>query len=399
MRGSQAILMYFALCWVLPTVLGCGGAVETPSLSSAGNAELLRVKVNQPDGAEATSVDIVGLNSAERQAFANLSPVERTTAVSVHVVTKDADKLPAVAGECSVEGDSLRFTPRYPLARGMRYRATLDRARLSGDLATLSDKISLEFQTAAAATTASTELTQIYPSGKQLPENQLKFYFHFSAPMSRGDAYRHIHLLDGEGTEMEAVFLELGEELWDPGRRRFTLLCDPGRVKRGLVPREELGSVLQEGKDYTLVIDADWRDANGKPLKREFRKAFHVGAPDHAPIDVVAWKIDPPYSGTRDPLMVIFPEAIDHSLLVRMLRVRTLGGEQVVGAVEAGEAETRWQFSPTEPWPAGEYQLVVDTALEDLAGNSIGRAFDTDTSAPQRAPVETNKVLIPFSVR
>ena len=65
--------------------------------------------------------------------------------------------------------------------------------------------------------------------------------------MSHGEAYRRVHLLDAEGQELPAVFLELGEELWDPAMQRFTLLFDPGRVKRRLVPREELGAVLTAG--------------------------------------------------------------------------------------------------------------------------------------------------------
>ena len=35
-------------------------------------------------------------------------------------------------------------------------------------------------------------------------------------------------------------------------------------------------------------------------------------------------------------------------------------------------------FIPAEPWRPGEYQLLVDTVLEDLAGNHIGRPFDVD---------------------
>jgi hypothetical protein len=190
----------------------------------------------------------------------------------------------------------------------------------------------------------------------------------------------------------------LGEELWDPELQRFTLLCDPGRVKRGLVPREELGSVLQEGKDYTLVIDADWRDAHGKPLAQAARKAFQVAAPDSEPIDTARWQVEPPAAGTREPLVVNFPESLDHSLLERMLRV-VHAGEKTAGAIAIDQQETRWRFTPTAPWPQGDYELVVDTALEDLAGNAIGRAFDTDTTAPQQAPVEGNSVSIAFSVQ
>jgi hypothetical protein len=398
MRNGQSSLAIVALCLGLVAFVGCGGSVRGPTKLSTKTAAPLQARANQSEGAEATSLDVLGLSAAELGAFAALSPAERSAAVSVHVVGNDAKDLPAVAGECSVQGDSIRFTPRYPLARGMRYRATVDRARLSGDPAKAKDTVTLEFQTAAAAETASTTLTQVYPSTQQLPENQLKFYLHFSAPMSRGEAYRHIHLLDAEGQEMEAVFLELGEELWDTDLRRFTLLCDPGRVKRGLVPREELGSVLQAGKDYTLVIDADWRDAQGKPLQQAVRKAFHVVAPDHSPIDTNTWTIEPPKPASRDRLIVNFPKALDHSLLMRMLRVTRSGGEPFGGTVEVSEAETRWRFTPKESWSAGDYQIVVDTALEDLAGNSIGRAFDTDTSAPQSTTATGDTVSIPFLV-
>ena len=92
--------------------------------------------------------------------------------------------------------------------------------------------------------------------------------------MSRGEAYRHIRLLDGAGKPVDTPFLELDEELWLRDGTRFTLLFDPGRIKRGLKPREELGPVLEAGKSYQLVIDRDWLDAEGNPLKTEFRKTL-----------------------------------------------------------------------------------------------------------------------------
>src|ERR1700674_285034 len=133
--------------------------------------------------------------------------------------------------------------------------------------------------------------------------------------MGRGEAYRHIHLLDSSGKEIEAAFLELGEELWDPAMRRFTLLCDPGRVKRGLKPREELGPVLEEGKSYTLVVDRDWPDASGAILQAPGRKSFQVSPPDDTPIDPSVWKIEAPSAGTVDALVVRLGEPLDHSLL------------------------------------------------------------------------------------
>jgi hypothetical protein len=61
--------------------------------------------------------------------------------------------------------------------------------------------------------------------------------------------------------------------------------------------------------------------------------------------------------------------------------------------------ETRWEFTPRQPWKPGGYRIVVQTALEDLAGNHVGRAFDVDVfdKVTRVAPKET--VLVPFRVR
>src|SRR5205085_2327280 len=144
-------------------------------------------------------------------------------------------------------------------------------------------------------------VARVYPTADKLPENQLKFYLHFSAPMSQGGSYRHVSLLDARGKKIDYPFLELEEELWDPTGTRFTLFFDPGRVKRGLKPREEVGPALEEGKSYTLVIDRDWTDADGNPLRETFRKRFTVGLPEDEAIDPKIWKFSRPQAD-EDPL-------------------------------------------------------------------------------------------------
>src|SRR5262249_48641390 len=161
----------------------------------------------------------------------------------------------------------------------------------------------------------------------KLPENQLKFYLHFSAPMSRGDVYRHIKLLNAAGKPVELPFLELVDELWDRDAKRLTLLFDPGRIKRGLKPREDLGPVLEEGKSSTLAIDRGWPDAEGNPLKDSFRKPFKVTAREDRRPDPKTWKIEPPPAGTAKPLTVRFPRPMDHALLNRVLWVTDANGK------------------------------------------------------------------------
>jgi len=354
------------------------------------------VQVNEGDG---TSVDLLGLSADERTALSQVDDARRKEALRVYVAGSSDEDLPSIAGDVQQFGEVVRFTPRYPFRPGLRYRAVWNRRALQvpGGTATDPAEESWEFEIPRPASPPTT-VTHIYPTAERLPENQLKFYLHFSGPMRRGDAYEHIHLLDGAGNELPAVFLELGEELWDPAMRRFTLLLDPGRVKRGLVPRTELGPVLESDRDYTLVVDRDWTDANGRPLAAGVQKRFSTAAADEQPIDLAAWKITAPAAGTRTPLVVHFPEALDHSLLLRMLRVAKDRATPVSGSVETLAAETAWQFTPDNAWVAGEYQLLIDAALEDLAGNAVGRAFDVDTFNTVGERIEAETVSLPFHI-
>ena len=132
-----------------------------------------------------------------------------------------------------------------------------------------------------------------FPDAGQLPENLLKFYIHFSAPMSQGRVYQHFKLLDEKDKPIAWPWLELDEELWNPDGTRFTLFFDPGRIKQGLKPREDLGPALEKGKKYTLMIDAGWTDAANRPLKASYRKTFTVGEPVEKCPAMETWKLVP----------------------------------------------------------------------------------------------------------
>jgi len=158
----------------------------------------------------------------------------------------------------------------------------------------------------------------------------------------------------------------------------LTLLFDPGRVKRDLLPHQEAGTPLRAGSSYTLVVDGGWPDAQGRALAQEARKTFRVGAPDYDPPKTSDWRLTPPRAGSRDALVVDFPESLDRALLERVLEVEGGGGKRVAGAVSIDSNETRWRFTPDAPWTAGDYALRVAAILEDLAGNSLGRRFEVD---------------------
>jgi hypothetical protein len=279
-----------------------------------------------------------------------------------------SDDAPAMLGSHSIENGAIVFRPRYPLQPGVRYRARF--------LST--PAVTAEFLIPKPEIRPTTRVEQIYPTASSLPENQLKLYIHFSAPMSIGEAWRHLKLLDSDGKAIELPFLEIQEELWDLGRRRLTVLFDPGRVKRGLVPNKEVGPPLVAGRRYTLLVERDWQDAAGAPMAAEFRKDFRAVESDRTSPDPSKWRIATPAARSRAPLSVEFPEPLDHSLLERLVTVEDAAGRAVPGEIAIDREETRWRFTPDAAWAAGEYRLVVGEWLEDLAGNRPDKVFDVD---------------------
>jgi hypothetical protein len=173
---------------------------------------------------------------------------------------------------------------------------------------------------------------------------------------------------------------------------------DPGRVKKGILPNQQMGRPLESGRTVTLVIDAAWRDAQGLPLKQGHRRQFTVAAADEQPLDTSAWRVDAPAAGGQTPAVVTFPEPLDRGLLMRALGVRA-NGVAVEGEVAIEEHETRWTFTPRSPWRAGAYQLVAQDILEDLAGNQIGRAFEVDNFDTVDKSPNPETVTIPFSIK
>jgi hypothetical protein len=308
-------------------------------------------------------------------------------------------------GTYQAQGSTLRFRCRYPLDQPA-YHIVIDTSALGEEkrrqrgIAGLTGPLVIDVELASPARTRrpTTVVSAVYPSARILPENLLRLYLHFSAPMSRGEAYKHIHLVNSKGQPVEGAFLELDEELWSGDGKRFTLLFDPGRIKRGLRPREELGPALRQGMSYALVVDRDWSDAAGRPLAAGYRGTFQVGPPDQTPPDPRGWSIRPPASGTKEPLEVRFPKPLDDALARRLIAVKGEGGNEVAGRVELHGAETRWLFEPLAPWKEGNYRLEVGKELEDPCGNAVGRPFEVDAQGPITRRITPQSVVLPFRI-
>ncbi|MBX2801790.1 MAG: hypothetical protein KTR31_29190 [Myxococcales bacterium] len=55
-----------------------------------------------------------------------------------------------------------------------------------------------------------------------------------------------------------------------------------------------------------------------------------------------------------------------------------------------------WRFTPDEAWASGELWLVVDSALEDVAGNNFRDLLDDVVRSEAHAPSES---VLPVRLR
>jgi hypothetical protein len=348
--------------------------------------------------AAGASVAVTGIGARAAKALARLPAVsdEWERVFTLRVLGPDGAASPTpVAGKHVVDGDTLRFTPLFPLDGGRRYQARYAGAGdRSGESPQLLETV---VSPPAPAPQPPVHVTGVFPTSDLVPENQLRMYIHFSGPMGRRPALEHVRLLDDKGRQVVDPFLPVDGELWNADRTRYTLFFDPGRQKRGILPNREMGPSLEAGRKYTLVVDREWIDGNGNPLREVFTRPFRVGPPALAPLDPATWKIAAPPGGTRMPIEVTFPQPLDHGLLLRAIGVRR-DGRDVLGEIQVDAHETRWVMTPASPWTPGRYEVVALGILEDLAGNRIARAFEVDEAERPASEDDAKVTTVPFTL-
>ncbi len=212
-----------------------------------------------------------------------------------------------IAGKYEWNRDTIFFQPLYAFSPGETYHEVFnpesffENAGITSDA--LLEKVELSFSIPAEVRPLN-RVKAIYPESASLPENLLRMYIYFSNPMMPGEAYRHISLMDENGTRVEKAFLVVDQELWDTERKRFTLLFDPGRIKRELKSNVDLGTPLKEGGRYHLVIDSAWRDVYGNSLATSINKTFTVTAARRSKVSPAQWKVIAPLVGSLGDVII-----------------------------------------------------------------------------------------------
>tara|TARA_B100001123_G_scaffold439135_1_gene575405 strand:- start:29756 stop:30961 length:1206 start_codon:yes stop_codon:yes gene_type:complete len=350
----------------------------------AARSEIWLEFVSEDSGT--SMVEVAGLNPADLVVLdhASLSNTEWQQVFRVFIADDiDSDRLP-VLGKYSITNLTIRFTPLYPFDLGQDYDVVFNpagfvyRKGLSVEWPT--DTLVKRFHVKTSVTVPSTAILGVFPSAKELPENQLRFYVFFSAPMGFKGGSAHVSLLDSDGSVIPNAFLPLDVALWNNERTRYTMLFDPGRVKTGIFPNQQDGRPLQSGENYTLVIDRHWADSNGIPLVESYKRSFQVVPPEKRPIVPSAWNLEVPRAGSVDSLKVSFLRSLDYALLHRALVVINSHGEAVQGEMFVQKNETEWYFTPVTPWSYSEYRLLILPVLEDPSGNRVNRSFEVEST-------------------
>jgi len=246
----------------------------------------------------------MGWSSAELHVLrgTSLTPAAWDVIVRVSVATSPDI---AIAARHTATTETVDVIPQFGLDPGREYVVRIDASQIPTTTAATSrssvptvSRLTVPDRPVSAAT----QVTAIYPSAAVWPENILRFYLHFSQPMSGTSAVGHVRLVDDQGADIADALLEVDVDLWSGDYIRRTVFFDPGRVKRDIRPNREMGRALVAGRQYAIVVSREWRDSTGQSLGEEFRHAFTAGPAVEEGLQLSEWTLSQPSAGSRQDL-------------------------------------------------------------------------------------------------
>ena len=186
------------------TVIGVAGmlcaaaglACSGPSLDHASSeaARFLQVRLSpRRDAALPQTIDVVGLPADALSTLreAALTPEEWAGWLRISVAGSGENvwDQPPVLGTYAVSHDAIHFSPLFDFDPGRSYRVVFDPARLPPRLngvrgAWRSRLIEETVREPAPEQRPATTVVEVYPTADVVPENLLRLYISFSAPMS-----------------------------------------------------------------------------------------------------------------------------------------------------------------------------------------------------------------------
>ncbi|GAA4278685.1 hypothetical protein [Aquimarina mytili] len=298
----------------------------------------------------------------------NLTKLANYDLVNIYVWDSDLNQPTEypLEGNYKKDGDNVvAFTPNFPLLHNTQYVLIASTTR---------GKIQKRFTLPKQKMTP-LEVSTIYPTADTLPENLLRAYIEFSQPMKTTNNLEHIKLINSKGEEIKGAIFNNAYELWDTSQKRLTIIFDPARVKTDLVANKNLGRALQPGEQFSIKIDS-LQDIYGQKLQQTYIKTFNVVNQDTISPNVNDWTFELPKSNTKKPLQIQFKAAIDRMSLFSRIGLIDKDEKPIKGKIEIKNNEKGWYFVPESKWKTGEYQIIVNSRLEDPSGNNLNGLFD-----------------------
>lgn len=290
-------------------------------------------------------------------------------------------------GNFTMDGQRMVFSPVIPFTEGKYYEVFSE------------NELYFEFSIQPLKDRKKPSLLAILPKLDTVPENLLKMYFKFDVPMQQTQpTLDFIQVIDLNTKKEASIFLPLENELWNRDKTQLTLWLDPGRIKKDLIPNKEKGIPIQKGHRYRIKISQNLRSRAGATMIKEYQKEFYVHDRDEQSPDIQKWKLTIPMVGTREALGVEFGESLDPILVDETLKIfDKLGKEVEIGLLTSLRGDNTILI-PAINWKKGSYNLVVESRLEDLAGNNLNRLFDVDLRKQgNKASTKTKKIS--FTIR
>lgn len=138
---------------------------------------------------------------------------------------------------------------------------------------------------------------------------------------------------------------------------------------------------------------------HGIQLPKTYRKIFIVGPLDTVSPTPETWSISSPSAKSKDRLRIQFGEPLDAVLAQESFLVTDSSGRVLPGNSVLLDKENELNFVPFTSWNTGTYHIVIDSILEDLAGNNLNRLFDTDIQNRTKSARYTIYLSREFKVR
>ncbi|MEM7539158.1 MAG: hypothetical protein AAF639_43770 [Chloroflexota bacterium] len=392
-RLKPSILAITLISLLLVVVYRNGGEDSTQRYVRAGQSDSAALGNEGSLTIPSHVTQTVALNLSER--YLDHALVDYAELLQVYVGTdKDCcENKEPIAGHYEADNQSVRFIPQFTFVAGQDYVIRVrHQSEDNGGFYKLTP-----FKIQANTPVVHPEVTAIYPSGDVLPENVLRFYIRFSTPMKPHVAFDYIKLVDASGNVDDAAFMKFKQELWSEDRKRLTVLMDPGRIKRNVSTNLSLGPALHKGESYRLVVEGGWPTTNGTETLASFSKSFVVSDALRELPTSANWEITAPTIRTKDALEIKFDRPFDYQLLHKDIQVFSAEGEEIKGESFIENHETEWHFQPDEAWVNDQITIVVDSELEDVAGNNFRDLLDHSigTETRDRSPILISIKLTP----